>query len=260
MATDEDTRGSLEDQIDSFFVPQTVTYWTDASGRVTKAAATLLTLGENNEPIPWVELTASYSSYDDPAIAVVAPANAIDISQVAGSDAVAEQASDVQPGVNLRVRVFAAAGAPATDSVVTAYLTGKKTAADEKLGPDAQFKLKPGTYDVLVRTGGAQQWLKGVAVTKDGVASNDVLFDFAQLTVTVSLNGSTVPVDVVVYPAGEMTNFAGFVSENPARFRLPVGVYDVEAATQDGTGRKRVPGVEVRSGLETTLAIDLARP
>ena len=260
VATNEDTRRSLEDQVDSFFVPQTINYWTDASGRVTKAASTLLTLGQNNQPIPWIELTATYSAYDDPAIAVSAPANATDISQVAGNDPVAEQASDVQPGVNLRVRVFAAAGAPATDSVVTAYLSGKKTASDEKLGPDAQFKLKPGTYDVLVRSGGTQQWLKGVAVTKDAVASNDVMFDFAQLTVTVSLNGSTVPVDVVVYPAGEKNDFAGFVSENPARFQLPVGVYDVETAAQDGTASKRVAGVEVRSGLETTLAIELARP
>jgi hypothetical protein len=162
--------------------------------------------------------------------------------------------------VNLRVRVFAAAGAPATDSVVTAYPAGKKTVAGEKLGPDAQFKLKPGVYDVLIRSGGAQQWLKGVAITQDALASNDVLFDFAQLTVTVNYNGNIVPVDVVIYPEGETTEFAGFASENPARFKLPVGVYDIEAATQDGQARKRVPGVEVRSGLETTLTIDLARP
>ena len=260
VATDEDTRRSLEDQIASLFVPQTVTYWTDPAGRVTRVASTLLSLGQDNEPIPWVEMTASYSAYDDPSIAVAAPASATDIAEVAGNDLVAEQASEVQPGVNLRVRVFATAGAAATDSVVTAYPAGKKTVADEKFGPDAQFTLKPGLYDVLVRSAGAQQWLKGVAVTQDGLASNDVLFDFAQLTVTVNLNGNIVPVDVVVYPAGETTNFAGLVSENPAVFRLQVGMYDVEAATQDGQARKRIPGVEVRSGLETTLTFDLARP
>lgn len=260
VASDEDTRRALEEQMAPFFVPQTVTYRTDDAGKVLGAAATLLTLGPNNEPVPWVEFTATYSAYDDPAIAVAAPTGATDIAQVTGSDAVAEQASDVQPGVNLRVRVFAAAGEPATDSVVTAYPAGKKTVAGEKLGPDAQFTLKPGAYDLLVRSGGAQQWLKGVAVAQDAVASNDVLFDFAQLTVIVRWNGATPAVDVVVYPAGEKISFAGFASENPAKFRLPVGAYDVEVATQDGQARKRITGVEVRSGLETTLDMDLARP
>ncbi len=91
------------------------------------------------------------------------------------------------------------------------------------------------------------------------MTSNDVLFDFAQLTVSVALNGAPVAVDVVAYPAGRQ-EFAGFVSENPAHFRLPAGTYDVEVAAQDGRARKRVPGVEVRAGLETTLALDLARP
>jgi hypothetical protein len=260
VATSEDTRAALEEQMAPFFVPQTVTYWTDSSGKVTKAAATLLSLGPDNRPVPWVEVTATYSDYGDPGIAVATPANATDIADVAGKDAVAEQPSDVQPGVTLRVRVFSSAGAPAADSVVTVYPSGKKMAAAQKLGPDAQFALKPGQYDVLARSGGAQQWLKGVAVTKDAVASNDVLFDFAKLTVRVNLDGAAPAVDVVVYPAGEKTDFAGFVSENPAYFQLPVGIYDVEAATQDGQARKRVDNVEIRAGLETTLDIDLARP
>ena len=260
IASDEDTRRALEEQTAPFIVPQTVTYRTDAGGKVLSAAATLLTLAPNNEAAPWVEFTATYSGYDDPAIVVAAPVGATDIAQVTGSDAIAEQASEVQPGVNLRVRVFAAAGEPATDAVVTAYPVGKKTAAGEKLGPDAQFTLPPGLYDLMVRSGGAQQWVKGVTVTKDTVASNDVLFDFAQLTVAVKLNGAAPAVDVVVYPTGETNSFAGFASDNPARFRLPVGTYDVEVATQDGAARKRIAGVEVRAGLETTLAMDLARP
>jgi hypothetical protein len=260
IATNEDTRAALEEQIAPFFVPQTVTYWTDSSDKVTQAAATLLSLGPNNQPAAWVEVTASYSAYGDPAIVIATPENATDIADVAGKDVVTEQPSDVQPGVTLRVRVFSSAGAPAADSVVTAYVGGKKAVASEKLGPDAQFTLKPGLYDVLVRSGGAQQWVKGVAVTNDAVASNDVLFDFAKLTVRVNLNGGAPAVDVVVYPAGEKTDFAGFASENPAHFQLPVGIYDVEAATQDGQARKRVNNVEVRAGLETTLDFDLARP
>ena len=97
-------------------------------------------------------------------------------------------------------------------------------------------------------------------MTPDAVASNDVLFDFAQLTVVVVLAGQAPAVDVVVYPAGEKVRFAGFASGNPARFQLPAGLYDVEVATTDGSARKRVQGVEVRAGLETTQTIDLAQP
>ncbi len=259
-ATTEDTRASLEQQLAAQFVPQTVTYWTDAGGRVVKAAATLLSLGPDNQPVPWIEFTGTYSAYDDPAIVIAAPATATDIEDVAGKDAVAEQAKDVPAGVNLRVRVFASAGAPASDAVVTAYLAGKKTVVAEKLGADAQFTLKPGVYDILVRSGGAQQWLKGVTVSQGAVTSNDVLFDFAQLTVTVQLGGATPAVDVAVYPAGEQSDFVGVVSTNPAQFRLPVGEYDVEAATQDGKARKRVTGVVLRAGLDTNLTIDLSQP
>ncbi len=259
-ATAEDTRASLEQQLAALFVPQTVTYWTDAGGRVVRAAATLLSSGPDNQPVPWIEFTGTYSAYDDPAIVVAAPATATDITDVAGKDAVAEQAADVPAGVNLRVRVFASAGAPASDAVVTAYPAGKKTAVAEKLGADAQFTLKPGSYDILVRSGGSQQWLKGVTVAQGTVTSNDVLFDFAQLTVTVRLAGATPAVDVAVYPAGEKTDFVGVVSTNPAQFRLPVGEYDVEAATQDGRARKRIAGVVLRADLDTNLTIDLSQP
>lgn len=260
VADNEEATAALQAQNARFFTPHTVTYWSDSSGKVARAAATLLALGADGQPAPWAELTVAYSGYDDPGIAVALPTSVTDIVEIAGRAAVAEQASEVGPGVNLRVRVFASAGAPATDSVVTAYVAGKQTVADEKLGPDAQFTLKPGLYDVLIRSAGAQQWLKEVVVTQESLASNDVLFEFAQLTVTVVINGVAAAVDMVVYPAGEKTRFAGFSSENPARFRVPVGLYDVEVAAQDGRARKRVEGVEVRVGLETTLTLDLARP
>lgn len=260
IATDEDTRAALEQQLAPLFIPQTVTYWTGASGQVLRAAATLLSRGPDQQPLPWVEFTATYSAYDDPAIVIAAPASATDIADLAGRDAVAEQAADVQPGVTLRVRVFATAGVPATDSTVTAYVAGKQTIIAEQRGPDAQFTLKPGVYDLLVRSGGAQQWVKGVTVAAGALASQDVLFEFAQLTVTVMFGATTPAVDVAVYPAGERVNFVGVASLNPARFQLLAGEYDVEAATQDGKVQKRVTGVVVRGGLETALTIDLSQP
>jgi hypothetical protein len=265
VAGDADSQGALATQIAGLFVPQTLTFWTDAQGRVVQAAGTLLTLGADNQPAPWLEMTASYSGYGDPAIAVVAPGDASDIDQLAAgapASRTASAASDSAPGagVTLRVRVFAQAGEPAGDAIVTVYAKGKKTVVDEKLGADAQFALKPGQYDVLIRAGGAEQWLKDVAVTAEAVASNDVLFDFAPLTVAVVRGGESPAVDVVVYPAGERVRFAGFASANPALFQLPAGRYDVEVATTDGSARKRVEGVEVRGGLESNLKIDLAQP
>jgi hypothetical protein len=265
VAADSDSRTALENQVAAQFAPQTFTYWSDAQGRLVQAAGTLLILGPDNLPAPWLEMTVTYSGYDDPAVTVGAPAEAADIGAVAAvaapSDvAVSPLESDPEAGVTLRVRVFATAGQPADDAIVTVYFKGKKTVVDERLGADAQFALKPGLYDVLVRAGGAEQWLKDVAVPAVGVASNDVLFDFAQLTVAVTLEGASPPVDVVVYPAGERVRFAGFATGNPVRFQLPAGLYDLEVATIDGNDRRRVDGVHVRGGLEATQSIDLAQP
>jgi hypothetical protein len=263
IGADSESRAALEAQLAPFFMPQTLTFWNDAEGRIIQAAGTLLIQGPDGEPAPWLEMTAAYSDYGDAAIAVAAPKETRDIGEVAIADpgsvaAPAEAAAAA--GITLRIRVFATAGQPAADAIVTIYPMGKKNVVDEKIGADAQFALNPGQYEVLVRAGGAEQWLKDVTVTTDAVMSNDVLFDFAPLTVAVVLGGAAPNVDVVVYPAGERVRFAGFASANPARFLLPAGLYDVEAATTDGSARKRVEGVEVRGGLETTQTIDLAQP
>jgi hypothetical protein len=269
VAADAESRAALEMQLAPLFAQQTLTYWADGEGRVLQAAGTLLTIGANGEPSPWLEVTAAYSDYGDPAIAVAPPEESSDISQVAiaapdqgaGSAGAASPGSDsAAPDVTLRIRVFATAGQPATDAIVTVYPKGKKTVVDEKLGADAQFAVKPGQYDVLIRAGGAEQWLRDQVVTADAVVSNDANFDFAPLTVVVALGGATPNVDVVVYPAGERVRFAGFATANPARFLLPAGLYDVEVATTDGSARRRVERVEVRGGLETTQTIDLAQP
>lgn len=264
VAANAESRAALESQIAAQFAPQTLHYWTDAQGRIVQATGTLLTLGADGQPTPWLETTVSYSGYDDPAITVAAPLEASVTGDVAATAPVAATNASMEAaplaGVTLRIRIFATAGEPATDSIVTIYPKGKKNVVDEKLGPDAQFALKPGQYDVLARAGGAEQWLRDVAVTEGAVASNDMLFDFAQLTVAVLRGGATPNVDVVVYPTGEMVRFAGFATANPARFLLPAGLYDVEVATTDGSARRRVTGVEVRGGLETTQTIDLAQP
>ena len=54
VATDPEERSALEAQLTPLFVPQTVTYWTGADGRVHQAAATLLTADPDGEPAPWL--------------------------------------------------------------------------------------------------------------------------------------------------------------------------------------------------------------
>lgn len=264
VAADAESRAALEAQLAPLFVPQTLTFWADAEGRIVQAAGTLLTQGPDGQVAPWLEVTAAYSGYGDATIAVMPPEEVSDIGELAiadpGEAASAAPQADAALDVTLRVRVFATAGQPATDAIVTVYPKDKKNVIDEKLGADAQFAVKPGQYDVLARSGGAEQWLKDVAVTPDAVTSIDALFDFAPLTVAVTLRGIAPNVDVVVYPAGERVRFAGFATANPSRFLLPAGLYDVEVATTDGAARKRVEGVEVRGGLETTQTIDLAQP
>jgi hypothetical protein len=263
VAADAESRSVLEAQLAPLFVPQTLTFWTDGHGRIVRAAGTLLTRGPDGQPAPWMEVTAAYSGYDDPAIAVAPPEEVSDIAKVAIADPgqpAAAAPPDASEDITLRIRVFATAGQPASDAIVTVYPQGKKTVVDERLGADARFAVKPGQYDVLARAGGAEQWLRDVAVMADAVASQDVLFDFAPLIVVVARGGAAPDVDVVVYPAGERIRFAGFATANPARFLLPAGFYDVEVATTDGAARQRVEGVEVRGGLETRQTVDLAQP
>ncbi len=263
VAPDPQARAALEAQVAAYFAPQTVTYWTagdDAARRVAQAAATLVSLGPDGEPTPWVEIVARYADYDGPSIAVAAPAEVVDIADVAGESLVAEQAAELAPGVNLRVRVFANAGALAGDSVVAVYKAGRKTLVDEKLGPDAQFTLAPGQYDVLVRVDSSDEKLEGIAISPEVLVSHDVLFDFGTLTISATVGDAAPAIDAVVYPSGERHNFAGYESTNPATFQLPAGVYDVEVGTQDGSFVASLTGIEVRAGLATMQVVELDRP
>jgi hypothetical protein len=263
VAPDPQARAALEAQVEGLFTPQTVTYWTmgdDAERRVVQAAAALVSRGTDGEPASWVEMVARYADYDSPSIAVAAPAEVVDIAALAGESLVAEQATELAPGANLRVRVFANSGVPASDSVVAVYKAGKKTLVDEKLGPDAQFILAPGPYDVLVRVDSSDQKLEGVVIGPEMLVSHDVLFDFGTLTISATVGDTAPAIDAVVYPSGERNNFAGYQSTNPATFQLPAGVYDVEVGTQDGGFVARLAGVEVRAGLATTQAVELDRP
>ena len=95
-------------------------------GRVAQAAGTLLTLGPDDQPAPWLEMTATYSGYDDPATVdrrrrprrATLPTLRRQLRRT--SARTAPRTSGGQ-GVTLRVRVFATAGEPATDAIVTVY-------------------------------------------------------------------------------------------------------------------------------------------
>ena len=113
------------------------------------------------------------------------------------------------------MRVFALPGVPVEKVKVTVYPAGKKKALGSTDAQDAQFVLPAGTYDVLVEAGGAEEWLKGVAMVDGNVVSQDVVFDFGTLALTVVQNGATPKVDIVIYPAGQRQTWADYRAENP---------------------------------------------
>jgi hypothetical protein len=110
---------------------------------------------------------------------------------------------------------------------------------------------------VKVAAGGGEQWLKDVAMVEGSVVSQDVVFDFGTLALTVVQNGATPQVDMVIYPAGQRQSFADYRSENPTAVQLAAGKYDVEVALPDYTGNKVVAGIEVRAGETVSQTINL---
>ena len=74
---------------------------------------------------------------------------------------------------------------------MTVYPAGKKETLGSTDAQDAQFVLPAGTYDVLVESGGAEEWLKGLAMVEGNVVSQDVVFDFGTLALSVVQNGAT---------------------------------------------------------------------
>lgn len=260
VATDPEERSALEAQLTPLFVPQTVTYWTAADGRVRQAAATLLTADPDGESAPWLEVVWRFWGYDDPAITIAAPAAYADADELASADQPAPTPSPeiaLDPRTNLRVRVFALPGVPVEKVKVTVYSAGKKKALGSTDVQDAQFVLPAGTYDVQVESGGAEEWLKDVAMVEGNVVSQDVVFDFGTLALTVVQNGATPQVDIVIYPAGQRQTWADYRSENPTSAYLRAGKYDVEVALPDFTGNKIVEGIEVRSGETVSQTIRL---
>ena len=260
VAGDPEERSALDAQLSPLYVPQTVTYWTGAEGRVHQAAATLLTLDPDGEPAPWLEVVWRFWGYDDPALTVAAPATYADADESSPADQSATAPAPeiaLDPRTNLRVRAFALPGVPVEKVKVTVYPAGKKKALGSTDAQDAQFVLPAGTYDVLVEAGGAEEWLKDVAMVDGTVVSQDVVFDFGTLALTVTQNGATPKVDIVIYPAGQRQMWADYRAENPTSAYLRAGKYDVEVALPDFTGNKVVEGIEIRSGETISQTIDL---
>ena len=261
VAADPEERSVLESQLAPLLLPQTVTYWVGANSRVYQAAATLLTADPDGQPSPWLEVVWRFWGFDDPAIAVTAPAEYADAGDSAPANqptATAAPEIPLDPRTNLRVRVFAVPGVPAEKVTVTVYPAGKGTVLGSTTAADAQFVLPAGAYDVQVEAGGAEEWLRGVAMVEGSVASQDVVFDFGTLTLTVVQNGAMPKVDMVIYPAGQRASWADYRSANPTSVQLRPGKYDVEVALPDFTGSKVVEGIEVRAGetVSQTIVLD----
>ena len=260
VAANPEERSALEAQLTPLFVPQTVTYWVGANDRVYQVAATLLTADSDGQSAPWLEVVWRFWGYDDPAITIATPAAYVDAGSAEPTAQPAAPASPeipLDPRTNLRVRVFALPGVPADKAKVTVYPAGAKKALGSTDAQDAQFVLPAGTYDVQVESGGAEEWLKGVAMVEGNVISQDVVFDFGTLALTVMQGDSTPNVDIVIYPAGQRQTWADYRAENPTSAYLRVGKYDIEVALPDFTGNKIVEGIEVRSGETVSQTIRL---
>jgi hypothetical protein len=251
-APDAATRAALETQVTPLVVGQTITYWVGEDGRIYRAAATLLAADAAGQPAPWLEAIWRFWGYDDPAIAIVAPA---DVRNATGPAATGQSAptAAAQPAVtteaNLIVRVFASPGVPAQELAVTVYLAGENNRPlDWRVGAEAAFILPPGRYDVLVQMDYAEEWLRRVEITAGQVVERDVTFDFGTVKLTVTQAGRPIAAEIVTYPTGDRQNWVDWRSDNPATIRLRAGVYDVEIAYNDYKARQTVTGLVVRPG------------
>ncbi|MCX7706480.1 MAG: hypothetical protein N2204_00540 [Anaerolineae bacterium] len=264
VATTPEAHEALMLQLAPLVMPQTITYWAGEDNRVYRAAATLQTSDAAGRAVPWLEATWRYWGYDDPAIAIATPGDFEDAAglspEPAGQAATAAEETSLAPDTTLRVRVFANPGQPATDVQVIVYPAGKKQTLATQRSADAQFALPAGLYDVFVQAGAAWKWLRSVAVSADGVSSHDVLFDFGTLKLTVTHEGVTPQVDIVIYPAGQPQEWLDWRTENPTALRLPAGLYDVEVALPDLSATRRVTGIEIKPGGTTEITIALDKP
>lgn len=264
VATQAEERAALEAQVQPMLTPHTVTYWTGAEGTVYQAAATLLTAGEDGEPVAWLEAIWRFWDYDDPAIAIAAPTDAVDVAALAAAaPAPAEPTSaepfTLDPATTLLVRVFATAGVPAEDVTVTVYPAGESAALEVQRTAEAQFALADGGYDVQIQTGDAEEWLAGVQVMAGSVASQDVILELGTLVVTAIQGGATPQVDIMVYPDGDRQRPAGWRDANPATFTLRAGLYDIEVALPDLRSTRSLPDVAVQAGQTVTVTVDIGQ-
>ena len=260
VASTPDERSALEEQLASLVVTQTITYWVSADNRIYQAAGTLLLAGADGQPTPWLEAGWKFSAYDDPTLAITAPADYRDATGLASVESAAPAAEvELDPRATLRVRVFANPGVPPEKATVTVYPAGKRQPLGAAEATDAQFVLAPGSYDVLVQVDQAEEWLKGVTVTADDVASQDVVFDFGALVLTVMQNGAMPQVDIVIYPAGQRQTWVDWRTENPTTVRLRPGKYDIEVALPDYTGSKTLEGVEIGPGMTVTQTLEIGQ-
>ncbi len=258
VTVDPESRAALETQLAPLMVGQTVNYWVAESGRIYRAAATLLTAGEDGAPVPWLEVTWRFWDYDAPGLVVSAPEDFTDVAELATASTTVQAESVLDAATTLRVRVFSNPGEPAGNARVTVYPAGQRQVVDQLSAADAQFVLPDGKYDVLVQAEKSEEWLKDVEVISGTVASQDVLFAFGTLEITVTQDGATPQVDIVIYPAGQRQTMADWRTENPTRVLLPAGAYDIEVALPDYTGSKIVTDVVVTAGSTTQQVIDIS--
>ncbi len=263
LTQDAQTRTALEVQVAPFEVQQTINYWVDAKDRVYRAAAILLAADQDGQPMPWLEAAWDFWGYDDPAIAIAAPReyrDALEPPEDAPRLEGAPASAAASGGANLIVRVFASPGVLADRLAVTVYPAGEsRQPLDWRTDGESRFSVPPGTYDVLVQMDYAERWLTGLAIPTEGIVVREVVFDFGTLEVSVTRGGLRVPAEIVIYPAGDRQNWLDWRSENPVSVRLPAGTYDVEVATAEPAGAKRVlEGVEIRPGGVTVRRVELA--
>ncbi len=259
VATQPEAREALETQLQPLLTPHTVTYWVGESGRIYQAAATLLTVGPDGEPAPWLEVIWRYWGYDDPTIAVTAPTEAVDVSALAAAAPTIAPGPTLDPTTTLLVRVFAVPGMLASDVKVTVYPTGSQQTVAAQAMAEAQFALPEGLYEALVQAGDVEELLGGIEVMAGSVTSRDVVLGLGTLTVTVTQGGATPEVDIMVYPAGDRQNPAGWRTENPANFTLRAGAYDVEVALPDLRGTRIFPGLTVQPGETIATTLDIGQ-
>ena len=266
---DAEGQASLSAQLKPMSVDQTITYWRGESGRIYRASALLVAAEGDGQFAPWMEVTWRFWNFDDPGIAVSAPAEsrpapdaAAPATPTGGAEpaATGQAPSSAGATAKLAVSVFAAPGIPAQNLAVTVYPAGDAQHPIDSLDDaDAQFSLPPGRYDVRVQLGYAEQWLRGLEVTAEKTSKQTVTFDFGTLELSIQRSGAPFAgdVDIVTYPAGDRQNWVDWRSDNPATIALRAGTYDVEIVYGANKAKETLAGLVIKAGAVTTKTVDV---